>query len=166
MDKNEVIMEILADENDDLLCEMALIGRICDKHNVPKYALVVDECNTYIGNPYFKIFNSSNRGNATEVARISFLEPKILVHKGLPQMKITKSIAKLINDFLAAKNKRNKHRTNWQEAIAYYNDYNGRVDNVDVDFDELTQEVIDKNPELFKYCLPIDLPIPDYTELS
>ena len=166
-DTKQVINEIIEkQEEDEFLLEMATIGYVYDKHHKCRFIITVDAECTHIGNAYFKIYDNPSVSKAGRVTRISFEDNKIIYHpQGRPPMPITKRIGKYINEFMKSPNPTNPSRSNWEECIIQYNLTNGRV-STPVNFTTLTKEEIKKYPRKFRYCLPIDLEMPDYTLLQ
>ena len=163
---NEIVEIILHDEELEQLNEMATIGFVVDKHLNRKYIITVDDESSHLGNPYFKIYNSTSVSKASQVARISFLSADVILHpKSKPLMKITKSIGRYINNFMDAPNPNNPQYSNWEECIVQYNLLNGRV-TTPTNFREVDKECIAKNPRKYRYCLAIDTQRPDYIEIS
>lgn len=162
----KIITEIIKNQEDELFLEMATIGVVKDKHRKSNYLITVDAEPTHVGNAYFKIYDRTSVSKSKNNMRISFHEPRKIIHKGdrFGDMVITKLIGKYINEFFSSTNLTNPSRTNWEESIIQYNLTNGRLI-TPIDFTKLTQEEINKNPKRFRNCLPIDLPMPDYTKI-
>lgn len=162
---NEIIEEILFDDSLDQLNEMATIGFVVDKHAKRKYIITVDDESSHVGNPYFKIYDSTSVSKAKHVARISFLGANIILHsKSKPLMKITKAIGRYIDNFMDSPNPNNPQYTNWEECIVQYNLLNGRV-TTPTNFHMVDKECITKNPRKYRHCLPIDLRKPKYEDI-
>jgi hypothetical protein len=118
------------------------------------------------GNPYFKVFNHNSYVRATKVARISFLEPKYIIHKDRKENWILNGDEKeQLIDLLELPStntfRNGKKLTNWQKAMAQYNLENGLIGDI-----EDAEDCLLKNTKNFHtQPLPIDLKMPDYTKL-
>ena len=118
---------------------------------------------------YFKLYNHVVYQKATQFVRISFLEPKYIVHrreKGSWRLYSNKEKKRLI-DFLLSHRRRNNGReeepSNWQYAIVLRNVDMGLIDSPE-DALSLTLD----NCSLYdtKSPLPMELPMPDYLLLK
>lgn len=127
-----------------------------------------DPSRGWYGEEYFKAYNNDNARKAEKVIRIKFRAPEYVFHKNNDGKKDwilnSKEKKKLIN--LLQKPSKFNNLTNWQYAILQFN-----LEAFDINVDDcltLTiekQEQMDKNnPQ--KYYLPIDLEMPDYTDLK
>ena len=164
--KQEINEIIEKQEEDEFLLEMAVVGQIRDKSRRFKYNVIVDSESDRVGEPYFKLFDKPNRIEAKQSLRVSFKEPKAIYHSdGYKPIPITKKLGEFINDFMRKPNKQFPEYTNWQFSIIMFNSQSGRVPS-NTQFSKLTQKVIDRNPQKYKFCIPIDLPMPDYTLLQ
>ncbi len=117
---------------------------------------------------YFKLYNNTNYKKATKCARISFLEPKYIVHrgeKGLWKLANNKE-KKLLMNFLSSHKRGIKGidqpTSNWQYAIALWNVEMHFIDSPDEAF-AITMK--DYSPTDLNSPLPIDLPMPNYLNL-
>ena len=167
-------MNLFDDDEDEPITEMALVDYARFKTKGEKYAVSVDSSETRIGEPYFKFYDGPSRTPKTPVARVSFLEPRYVVHhkrsKEIPFV-LNTSLRRLLVRFMQTPYKvkiDNKKITNWQFAILQYN-----LENIDVD-DWSTREWLNfttrwkrKNEDAIigtdaEHALPIDLPMPNY----
>lgn len=66
--------------SEELLNEFATV-RARNSHDYV-LAMAVNPSPNHIGEPYFKVYNALKYTQATKVARVSFFEPKLIIHKG------------------------------------------------------------------------------------
>ena len=159
--------------NDDLITEMAMVGIASNGLKGPRYAISVDSSETRIGEPYFKFYSGRSRKNKTPFARISFLEPRYIIHYkssnnhfvlNAPQCRA------LVNFMKTPRTSRVSGRklTNWQYAILRYN-----LENIEMDdwqeeewvwFTQRWKKMHKREIEgqEAENALPIDLPMPNY----
>lgn len=167
-EKDLILSQVIAPRKDDEhILNMALIGYVCDESDHPLHAVSIDCEPPLLGMPYFKLYSTANRRRACCVARICFTEAKVVVPVGgKPLMKLTKPMCRALMRFLQSNDPTNR-QTYWQSAIVRYNIENGG-DVGNWQFRELTAEAIahDPDPEKYAFCLPYDLPMPDYTVLA
>lgn len=168
-ENNLILSRVIAPRKDDEhLLNMALIGYVCDENDHPLHAVSIDCEPPLLGIPYFKLYSTANRRRARCVARICFTEAKVVVPVGgKPLMKLTKRMCRALMHFFQSPDPNNFGDTYWQSAIVRYNIENGG----DVGhwrFCELTADAIarDPDPEKYAFCLPYDLPMPDYSALA
>lgn len=153
-----------------LVREMAAsIARdVWDEDHHTRYAIVVDMEPQLVDIPYFKVLDITGKTSvreATRGIRLSFTEPKIIeLRGGLPELPLTRPLGELINKTLQQKSRVYPGHTNWEAAICYYNTCHSGLN--DVFFEDVTRAVIDSDPQRYAHCLPIDLPMPDYTRLK
>lgn len=148
-----------------LMYEMATVVSTSDR-----YISVNPDSNLeWFNEEYFKVYNASNARKATKVARIKFRHPTYTIHSDMDRK---------INWILNSKEKQDLVKlfkepslkepslTNWEYAILQFNLEAFPEANRDYCLN-LTiakqNQMNDRDPQ--KYWLPIDLPIPDYTEL-
>lgn len=117
------------------------------------------------GLEYFKIYNNANISVATKEIRILFREPKYIIHRNPKNKKQwymnSKEIKDMIKYLNMSSNKFGKtiydsNITVWQALIL---DYNYVASNGYIGYEDTLEK---KNKDF----LPIDLPIPDYTQLK
>ena len=160
----------------EILNEMALVGYAHSGPGGEEYAVSVDSATNRKGNPYFKSYAGPSRSRKTPAARISFLEPKYIIHykdSVKNQFKLNAGLKKILVQFFKSPHIKldGKRMTNWQYAIIQYN-----VENImmrDWGMGEclyFTQkwkrdhanEIAGTQAE---HALPIDLPMPNYLNL-
>lgn len=117
------------------------------------------------GLEYFKIYNSFSESKADKIARISFKEPKYVIHhnnhgKNLWTLntKEKKSLMLLLQKKSDMLDTEGNILTNWEKSIVQFNLEKGLPK-------EDTEENFVSNQKFPKY-LPIDLPMPDYEKLQ
>ena len=148
---------------DFLLCEMALLGQAQQKEKGKKWEVSLDSNQTRLGEPYFKFYNAFTYRKATKVARISFLEPRYVIHRGYPfHFKLDAVQKQALMKFLTAPAKGlfPDSFTNWQAALVTYN-----VQNIDYQFRQwydFDANELRKARGRMRFALPIDLPMPNY----
>ena len=146
--------EFLIEERID---EMATVAR--DKEN--GILIQVNPDRGRIGMEYFKIYNSYSVDKADKMTRISFRKAEYISHSatlGKKDWKLSTKEKKALIALLEVKSKSNPQYTNWEYAILSFNNEKG------LDFDQTEENVID-NLKYPQY-LPIDLPMPDYSQLA
>lgn len=110
---------------------------------------------------YFKCANSNSYKKAKYEARIGIYKPIYIYHNtGKKQFKLnTNDIDNLIN--LLQSQADDYNGTNWQKLIVIFNTHLGYSK-----ADQLSFKYIDyKKGKRFGNMIPLDLPMPDYTEL-
>lgn len=127
-----------------------------------------------IGEPYFKVYDNISHPKAKHIARISFLEPRYIVHKeeaGKQTWRLNSSERKKMISYL------NKKSPFFGISFFQYAMYNWNLEYgfLDIDFDEsLYHDPIEAYKEGFfdtkenvnhPSYLPSYLEIPDYTKL-
>lgn len=148
-----------------LVYEMATVVSTSDR-----YISVNPDSNLeWFNEEYFKVYNASNARKATKVARIKFRHPTYTIHSDMDR-KINwilnsnekQDLVKLFKE----PSLKEPSLTNWEYAILQFNLEAFPEANRDYCLN-LTiakqNQMNDSDPQ--KYWLPIDLPIPDYTEL-
>ena len=106
---------------------------------------------------YFKLYDSDSFDKVTKIARISFREPKYVIHKndrGFDDWKLNVTDKQNLKTLLEQQSDKYEGYTNFQAAIIDFNMEKGL--NV-----SQTKENFVENPKYPKY-LPIDLPMPNY----
>lgn len=149
-------MEINMNELDMFLFEMATV--YTGVNEPIKIFVSYDE--KRIGNPYFKVINAKKFSAATKMARISFEEPKYIIHNknyGKETWLLDSHDRRLLISILQKKQKNGK--TYWEEAILQYNSECLGI-NPDDQYD-MTSEQLKQ-----LHGLPLDTPMPDYTQLK
>lgn len=101
------------------------------------------------GDPYFKFLPNRNI-NFKSAARISFKEPKYIVHYSR-QYVLNSNDKKALIRILSSPYRKDDSISNWVAAIREFN----RI---------IIDDIKAKNSD--KYLLPEDLPIPDYKKLK
>ena len=162
------------DDEDEIITEMALVDYAKFKTKGGRYAISVDSSPTRIGEPYFKFYNGPSRTTETPVARISFLEPRYVIHhkrsKEIPFV-LNTSFRRLLVNFMQTPYKirlENKRITNWQYTILQYNLENIEVDGWGIrEWLYFTRKWIKENQDditgtAVENALPINLPMPNY----
>jgi len=156
------------------LNEMATVGRI----NGTYITVTADSGRNYYNQEYFKIFNNESPSKATKVARILFRRPEYIYHKDqYEQWNLNVKERKALNLVFKQKSKYQKDCTIWEYGILQFN-----LETYDIPFEEskqitmktqkdmleyLSEQDKTKNKKnIYKYCLPIDLPQTDYTRLQ
>jgi len=155
---------------DFYLCEMATVGFARKKAKGEGWLVTVDSESDRKGEPYFKFYDAGSYKKAGHVARISFLEPRYIDHKGYPRsFRLNREQKGALMEFLAAPANVEGYRdmTNWQRAIILYN-----LENIDLESD--WREFVSKSREdiiksgrrkKMEFALPVDLAMPDYAKL-
>lgn len=112
------------------------------------------------GLEYFKLYNSDSYDTADSIARISFREPKYIIHKNTDgrlnwvlNSKQKKALVKALN----LPSKKYKGYNNYQTAILDFNNEKG------LDIDQTKENFV--NDLKYPDYLPIDLSMPDYMKL-
>lgn len=159
---NEQINKVL---QEDCLYEMASIV----KTDTTYLSVNPDSNRGWYNEEYFKIYNASNYMKADGVARIKFRKPEYTEHinsDGKSNWVLNSKDKKYLIDVLKGKSKKETGLTNWQYGILQFNleayDDANREYCLNLTQDEQCK-MKDGQPE--KYWLPIDLPMPDYTQL-
>ena len=178
----ERIQEMLSDEEFDVFMdeieEDAFDDECLNEYQEPLYEMAVvgyDESLSIIvevnpdskrtGNEYFKVYDSSSKEKAKRVCRILFREPKYVNHrrgrgmtKRMSNWIMNSRERKNLISFLKRESKLFQGLTIWQAAIVLFNNEKG------LQKPETMENFMDK----LKYpdYLPIDLPMPDYTQLG
>lgn len=146
--------QMIDDTMEEILLEFATVYT---GEDIPlKIIVSVDE--NRIGNPYFKVFNANDFKKATKMARISFLEPKYVIHSmnyGKENWVLNSKEKKLLINALTSLADINC--TVWQSAVIDYNREHG----VSI----FKQRQMTKEQLIEKHLLPLDLEMPDYTKL-
>lgn len=101
---------------------MSTIGR----NENPSFAVTVNPDSGRMGDCYFKYFNSADYRTADKLARISFTEPKKVIHKntdGKQEWELNVKDKKILCKFLSSKSRKYKslNITNWQSALYHWN---------------------------------------------
>lgn len=142
--------------NEEKFYEMASVT----KSGIPSIKLQVDRGRNYKGIEYFKIYDNDSYTKATKSTRISFREPVYISHKNpdgkevwILNAKEKKALIKQLNQ--PSRLFKNTNYTIWHDCIAYFNN-----EAYGLDFEETLEVKEDKE----KY-LPINLKMPDYTQL-
>lgn len=153
--------------NEFLLTEMAKLGDAQYKKKGKKWEIYIDSHQTKLGEPYFKYYDSYSYLTAEHVARISFLEPRYIIHHSYPPPFELDRIQKLaLLKFLTAPAP-DVYRglSNWQRGIIIFNNQN--VSSSYDGWSKLTTEKMNnmKLTGRMRFALPIDLPMPDYMQL-
>ena len=138
-------------EESELLFEMATVYRNIEDN----ICITVNPDPNRIGEPYFKLYNHKSYNQASKAIRISFLEPKYIIHNNNRDMrdwflnnKEKKSLMKYLNLVSDMFNEDlNRKLSVWEKAIYLYNYENG----------------FDKEDDNY---LKLDTPIPNYLELK
>lgn len=81
-----------------------------------------------IGDPYFKVYDADSWRKATKVARLSFFEPKLIIHTGgnvRPWKKLTKRDIEDIEDYLDSPARGDIGVTVWDKLKYEWNDEYG-----------------------------------------
>ena len=141
---------------EEYLEEMATV--YIDREN--NYLYQVNPDRSRKGLEYFKLYDSVNWPKAKQVARISFREPKYIIHRNTDGKE---------NWFLNSKQKKALVKALTMKSIKYqgYNNYQTAI----IDFNLEKGLEPDKTKEnlvndlKYPVYLPIDLPIPDYMKL-
>ena len=100
--------------------------------------------------PHF-ILADANDGHV--VAEFSFVDPCAGGELG-----------QLVADFMKAANADQPGYTNWEVAIVAHNRVNNLALKRDSSFYLLTSSRLATQPDVYRGCLPVDLPVPDYTQ--
>lgn len=100
--------------------------------------------------PHF-ILADANDGHV--VAEFSFVDPCAGGELG-----------QLVSDFMKAANADQLGYTNWEVAIVAHNRVNNLAPKRDSSFYLLTSSRLATQPDVYRGCLPVDLPVPDYTQ--
>lgn len=148
---------------EELLTEFASIRRPITNEFM---LLAINPDSNRIGDPYFKMYNKPSWNKATKVARISFLEPKLIIHKSQgvqPWTNLTKQDIDDLNDYLDSPWKNHPGFTIWDGLKYGWNEEWGfevgsEKEYIDGNYDELNKN----NPSY----LPSTLEIPDYYQLK
>lgn len=134
------------------------------------YPLAVNQESLVLGcTPFFKVLPSL--GDTNDELRVAFLEPRTVnIEIGsrpweLPSWEVGQLFAVRLHVFLSRPNLAWEGCTNWQAAIIAYDNANHGDAAPEGGFRALTSELMGREPEKFKGCLPIDLPMPDYVHL-
>ena len=127
------------------------------------------------GNEYFKFCNNARWSKATKLCRISFREPKYIIHTNSHKVEdwlLTKKEQKYLIKVLWSDSKKYKGFSVWQALII---DYNAERYSLPNDISEkltITKQQklgrhanLSEVEELMLQALPIDLPIPNYLKL-
>lgn len=152
--------------NELLMYEMATVVSTSDIY----ISVNPDSSRGWFNEEYFKVYNAGNARKATKVARIKFRKPSYTIHSNIHKKidwvlnsKEKENLLKVLQD----KSLKESNLTNWQYAILQFNLEAFPEANRDYCLG-LTiakqKEMTDNEPQ--KYWLPIDLPMPDYTELQ
>ena len=102
--------------------------------------------------PHF-ILTDANGGHV--VAEFSFVDPCAGGELG-----------QQVADFMKAPNEDQPGYTNWEVAIVAHNRVNNLAPNRDSSFYLLTSSRLATQPDIYRGCLPVDLPVPDYAQNS
>lgn len=144
--------------SEEIVREMLLEFATVCTNTEEKMKIIVSYDENRVGEPYFKVFNSSSYTKATKIARISFLEPKYIVHNMNYGME---------NWILNSKEKQNLITmlttevdgiSNWKFAILQYNLENNIQRDEQLKLSN--EDIIKRNG------LPLNTPIPDYSKLA
>lgn len=134
--------------------EMATVGR---NYDVP-FTLIVNPDRKRVGDEYFKLVNNIDWLSADKIARISFRSAIYIDHKSNKKAwTLTSKQKKALIKFFNSVSDKNDKYTNWEMAILDFNNEKG----LDI------PKTLDNKVNDLKYpnYLPIDLPMPDYTQL-
>ena len=139
--------------------EMSTVAINKDK---PNLLVMVNVDPNRIGNPYFKVFNSSSYQKATKVARLHFFDEGVELHRGKYEIwDLTKKDIKIIKEFLQRNHKGSLKYTNWQMACWLWNlEYNYFQFDID-DIDRYMNGDFDKQFKDHPSYIPSDTPIPE-----
>lgn len=155
----------------ELLEAMALT--YIDKQN--NCSMYVNPDRNSIGNEYFKFCNNASWIKATKLCRISFREPKYIIHSNSYKVEdwlLTKKEQKFLMTVLWSDSKKYKGFSVWQALIIDYN-----AERYDLDLEECEritlnfQHKLSLRSQLSGYeeiqlaALPLGLPIPNYLKL-
>lgn len=137
------------------------------------YFIGVDSSPNYIGNPYFKFYNSDSVESATRVARISFLTPRYVYHRSesLPPLILNSKQRKILMAYMNEWCDEDGYDelTNWEYSIIMHNreatnvPWKGRQwKRFNYQYIRSHQYEINHTYPKLKRALPIDLPMPNY----
>lgn len=156
----------------EVLDEMALVA--AEAGSKISFCVYVTPDNHRIGEEYFKVYNAFSQEKADEICRISFHEPRYIVHRnvrdvGKDAKRLNSKQKKALVALLKSKKMfyENKEVTVWQKAILEYNNCRGLDYGLTFKnkiFDENGNQIPKENRAYPDY-LPIDLPMPDYMKL-
>ena len=142
------------------LNEMSTI--IMDTHN--SMLIQVNPDRGRMGLEYFKVYNSSSEKSAKKIARIQFRKPEYVLHtmnRGKKNWTLNASEKKTLIEILSRLSNmvgNGRILTNWEKAIVQFNLEKGLSE-------EETLNNFNDNP-IHPDFLPIDLPMPEYSNLS
>lgn len=127
--------------------------------------IVVNPDLNRIGDEYFKVYNNSSKIKASKIARISFRNSRYIVHHindGKDIWYLNSRERKMLMDCLCSVvSSEDSRLTIYQLAIVAFNRERFDMNKTD----SLNNTVDNPNPE-FPNALPIDLPMPDYNNLT
>ena len=160
-------------EDGDLLTEMATVGWMQGRTRNQFYLIAVDSSPHYIGNPYFKVFGREDRLGKPSIARISFIEPRYIIHyknNAARQFRLNSKMKRMLIDFMndPCDDDGVEDLTNWQHAIIIYNrEAIGKPLWKTRQWKQFDTEYIlthkdEINGTKLQHALPIDLKMPDY----
>lgn len=117
---------------------------------------------------YFKVFHGRSFRKVQDLARIRFRTPEYEHHRneaGKKDFKLNSKDKKELMRILQSPSELYDGYTIWQDTIMQFNHEAYHIPLKDCK--NLTQEVINSltNNDIRKKCLPVDLPLTDYTKL-
>lgn len=163
------------DEDDDSpLYEMASLGKARLKSKGKSWFVAVHYDPDRRGDPYFRFYSTPQYSKNAPAARISFIEARYIIHPKADNkhFNLDPKQKKALMKFMNSKSTKNGYEgyTNWQTAIMKFNDEAVQDKPGYLKWQQCTRAFMEANKRLFsrgqlKNALPIDLPMPDYTQL-
>ena len=153
--------------------EMGTIGWTQYGSKGKSHFISVDSSPYYIGNPYFKFYDTDSPETAKHVARISFLVPKYVYHKkdSLPPFILNSKQRRILVEYMDDWCDEDGYDdlTNWEYSIIMHNreatniPWKGRQwKRFNYQYIHTHQNEINNTYPRLKRALPIDLPMPNY----
>lgn len=177
----DILSEIIENQNKKtikikMLDEMASVAFQSNKKQ--KFCIYVNPDQHRKGNEYFKVYDRESYSKSKRVCRISFNKPKYIIHTNKDGKENFKLDAKLKESVIAKLKETydvkidDKEITVWQWAILQYNKERGLIyaetlKNFKYRIDPKTKTEIEIPRDQWNHpnYLPIDLKMPDYSEL-
>lgn len=106
---------------EELMYEMANVRRDRDNDFM---LMAINPDRNRVGEPYFKVYDAGNWRKATKVARLSFFDPRLIIHTGgniPPWRRLTNRDIRDIEDFLDSPSRTIPGATTWDELKYRWN---------------------------------------------